>query len=98
MEYQPVTPLDPGAKRKPALDITGFQQLLAAAYVLQQHNDSLRAKDPRLDTSWVLSRVAETQSLLRPGGLELRAAAKLMSDRLRTITNAPGVSFSHHTN
>jgi hypothetical protein len=94
MEYQPVTPLDPGAKRKPALDVTGFQQLLAAAYVLQQHNDGLRAKDPRLDTSWVLSRVAETQSLLRAGGLELAAAAKLIADRLRTMTDAAGVSIS----
>src|SRR5712692_10022986 len=94
MEYQPVTPLFPGAKRKPALDVTGFQQLLAAAYVLQQHNDSLRAKDPRLDTSWVLSRVGETQSLLRAGGLELTAAAKLIADRLRTMTDAAGVSIS----
>ena len=87
-------PLDTGAKRKPALDVTGFQQLLAAAYVLQQHNDSVRATDPPLDTGWVLSRIAETQSLLRAGGLELTAAAKLIADRLRTMTDAAGVSIA----
>jgi hypothetical protein len=89
-----VTPLEPGAKRKPALDEASFEQVLAAAYVLQQHNDSLRAQDPRLDSGWVLTQVAETQSLLRAGGLDLRAAAKLIADRLRTMTDSAGVSIS----
>ena len=89
-----MTSLFPGVKRKPALDENAFQQLLAAAYVLQQHNDTLRAKDPRLETSWVLSRVAETQSLLRAGGLQRSAAARLIADRLRTMTDAAGVSIS----
>ena len=93
-----MTPLDPGAKRKPALDESGFQQLLAAAYVLQQHNDSLRAQDPRLDTGWVLTQVAQTQSLLRAGSMGLEAAAKLIADRLRTMTSAAGVSISLTSN
>lgn len=93
-----MTPLDPGAKRMPALDETGFQQLLAAAYVLQQHNDNLRAKDPRLDTGWVLTQIAEMQSLLRAGGLEMATAAKLIADRLRTMTDSAGVSISLTTN
>jgi hypothetical protein len=87
-----VTPLDPGAKRKPALDESGFQQLLAAAYVLQQHNDSLRAQEPRLDTGWGLTQVAQTQSLLHAGGMDIEGAAKLVADRLRTMTGAAGVS------
>jgi hypothetical protein len=89
-----VTPLDVRAKHKPALDEAGFQQVLAAAYVLQQHNDSLRAKDPRLDTAWILTQVAETQSLLRAGSLGLEAAARLIADRLRTMTDSAGVSIS----
>ena len=89
-----MTPLELGAKRKPALDETGFQQLLAAAYVLQQHNDSLRAQNPRLDTGWALSQVAQTQSLLGAGDLGLAAAAKLIADRLRTLTESAGVSVS----
>jgi hypothetical protein len=93
-----VTPLDQGAKRKPALDESGFQQLLAAAYVLQQHNDSLRAQDPRLDSGWVLTQVAQTQSLLRAGGMDLDAATKLIADRLRTMTSSAGVSINLTTN
>jgi GAF domain len=89
-----VTPLDVRVKHKPAVDEAGFQQVLAAAYVLQQHNDSLRAKDPRLDTGWILTQVAETQSLLRAGGLALEASAKLIADRLRSMTDSAGVSIS----
>lgn len=89
-----MTPLDPGAKRKPVLDESGFQQLLAAAYVLQQHNDSLRAQDPRLDTGWVLTQVAQTQSLLRAGNIALEAAANLIAGRLSTMTASSGVSIS----
>jgi hypothetical protein len=89
-----VTSLDVRVKRKPAVDQAGFEQVLAAAYVLQQHNDSLRAKDPRLDTAWILTQVAETQSLLRAGSLGLEAAARLVADRLRTMTDSAGVSIS----
>jgi hypothetical protein len=51
-----------GAKHKLLLDETGFQQLLAAAYVLQQHNDALRAQAQQLDTTAVLPKVADTDS------------------------------------
>jgi glucuronate isomerase len=46
-----------GAKHKLLLDETGFEQLLAAAYVLQQHNDGLRAQAQQLDTTGVLSKI-----------------------------------------
>jgi hypothetical protein len=82
-----------GAKRKPALDQDSFQQLLAAAYVLQQHNDSLRAKNPGLDPGSVLSQVTETQSLIRDGALDLVAAASLIADRLRNFTVADSISI-----
>ncbi len=39
-----VTSSSTGAKHKPVLDEAGFEELLAAAYVLQQHNDVLRTK------------------------------------------------------
>jgi len=34
-----------GSTEKPVLDESTFQQLLAAAHVLQQHNDKLLAKE-----------------------------------------------------
>lgn len=86
--------LSTGAKSKPILDEAGFQQLLAAAYVLQQHNDSLRSKDPRLDTAWIFAEIAETQSEVREKRLSLEAAAGVIAERLRKITSASGTSVS----
>jgi GAF domain-containing protein len=83
-----------GARQKLGLDETSFQKLLAAAYVLQQHNDSLRAEDPRLDRLQVFSEIAEIQSLVRAGGMDVKAAASFIADRLRKMTNADGVSIS----
>jgi hypothetical protein len=93
-EYQPLTSLSTGAKSKPFVDEAGFQQLLAAAYVLQQHNDTVRAKDPRLDTAWIFSQIAETQSQVREGGMDISAAMGLLVDRLRKVTDSSGVSIS----
>ena len=83
-----------GARTKPALDESSFQQLLAAAYVVQQHNDGARAKDPAQATSGVLSEIAEIQSLVRAGGLDLATAARLTTDRLQKITRADGVAIA----
>ena len=77
-----------GAKSKPALDEGSFQQLLAAAYVVQQHNDGLGSKDPAESTSRVLSEIAEIQVLVRAGGFDLSAAARLTIERLQKITKA----------
>ncbi len=81
-----------GAKSKPVLDEGGFQQLLAAAYVLQQHNDSLRAKDPRLDAAWIFSQIAEAETLLRQGLLDFPQAAGLIGERLCKMTGAMSVT------
>ena len=82
------------AKQKPALDESSFQQLLAAAYVVQKHNDSLRADNPQLDTTRVLAEMAEMQSLALAGKLDLAASAKLITDRLLKVVAAAGVSIS----
>jgi hypothetical protein len=89
---QPVTLSSTGTKSKPVLDEDSFQQLLAAAYVLQQHNDSLRAKDPRLDAAWIFAQIAETETLVRHGNLDFSQAAGLVSERLCKMTSAVSVS------
>jgi hypothetical protein len=86
--FQPVTLSSTGTKSKPVLDEGGFQQLLAAAYVLQHHNDSLHAKDPRLDAAWIFSQVSEIENLVRQGGLSHVDAAKLVGERLCSMTGA----------
>ncbi|HEV2214846.1 MAG TPA: hypothetical protein VGR64_06120, partial [Terracidiphilus sp.] len=77
-------------KPRPSLDESTFQQILAAAYVVQQHNDGLRPPEPAQATSGVLTEIAEIQSLVRAGGLDLHAAARLVADRLQKITRAEG--------
>jgi hypothetical protein len=93
-EYQPLRFVSISAKQNPALDESSFQQLLAAAYVVQEHNDSLRAENPRLDTAELLAEMAEIQSLVLAGEFNLVAAAKLITDRTLKITAAAGVSIS----
>ena len=82
------------AKQKPALDEGSFQQLLAAAYVVQEHNDSLRGSSSRLESPQVVSLVAEMQSAVRDGGLDVSAAAKLVAERLLKLLGASGISIS----
>ena len=77
-------------KPRPALDESTFQQILAAAYVVQQHNDGLRSPDAAQATSGVLTEIAEIQSFVRAGGLDLPATARLIADRLQKITRADG--------
>ena len=80
-------------KTVPAVDESSFQRLLAAAYVVQQHNDGLRARQARLETSQVLSQIAEIESLARTCSLEVGGVCALAADRLRKMTDAAGVSI-----
>jgi hypothetical protein len=81
-----------GAKQKPVLDESSFQQLLAAAYVVQQHNDSLWTKLPQLDTARLLAEISDMQA--QASRLELPIAAKLITERLFSMIAATGVSLS----
>ena len=81
-----------GANQKPALDESSFQQLLSAAYVVQQHNDSLWARVPQLDTARLLADISQMQA--KAGGLELPIAGRLITERLLKMVGATGVSLS----
>ena len=81
-----------GAKHKPVLDEASFQQLLAAAYVVQQHNEEVRLQSARADTTEVLAEIAEIQASMRVEGLDVSAASRLIADRLHHRTMAAGVS------
>ncbi len=81
-------------KHKPALDENSFQQLLAAAYVVQQHNEIARKENTSAGTSRVLAIIAEIQSLIRTQGLNIADSATLIAEHLMTLTGAAGVSIS----
>ena len=77
----------------PVLDEGSFQRLLEAAYVVQQHNDTLRAREARLETSQVLAQIAEIQSLAQTCSLDIAGICALAADRLRKMTDAAAVSI-----
>jgi len=93
VEYQPVTFASTSATAIPALDEDSFQRLLEAAYVVQRHNDTLRARQARLETSQVLAQIAEIQSLAQTCSLDIAGVCALAVDRLRKMTDAAGVSI-----
>ncbi len=75
----------------PVLDEGTFQQILEAAFVLQEQNEAQRATHPRKDASATLAEIAETQRLLRSQLYNLPTAAGLIAQRLQRITNATAV-------
>ncbi len=80
-------------QRKPLLDEASFQQLLSAAYVLQEHNDRLRAKGQQADFAENLSAIVESQKLIQTLQLDLAAAAELVAERVQKITHASGTAI-----
>ncbi len=80
-------------QRKPLLDEASFQQLLSAAYVLQEHNDRLRGKEVHADFAKNLSAIVETQKLIQTLQLDLEAAAKLVAERVQKITSSAGAAI-----
>jgi putative methionine-R-sulfoxide reductase with GAF domain len=88
-----VTQTATSPQRKPPLDEASFQQLLSAAYVLQEHNDRLRAKEVHSDFAKNLSAIVETQKLIQTLQLDLEAAAKLVAERVQKITSASGAAI-----
>jgi putative methionine-R-sulfoxide reductase with GAF domain len=88
-----VTQTATSPQRKPLLDQASFQQLLSAAYVLQEHNDRLRAKGVQADFAENLSAIVETQKLIQTLQLDLAAAAELVAERVQKATNASGTAI-----
>jgi len=78
---------------KPAMDEASFQELLSAAYVLQQHNErSQSGAGADSGYSKTLAQILETQEQVRSRRLDLQPAAALIALRLRDITNASGTA------
>ena len=66
-----------------------FNNFSPAAYVLQEHNDRLRAKGHQADFAENLSAIVETQKLIQTLQLDLPAAAELVAERVQKITTPP---------
>jgi putative methionine-R-sulfoxide reductase with GAF domain len=78
---------------KVALNEASFQQLLAAASVMQQHRDRLLAKDPTASSTQALSEIAQAQKSIQSGNLNIAAASSLVAERLLISAKAAGVAI-----
>ena len=88
----------------PVLDEATFQKLLAAAYMLQEHNDRLRSGTPSeeekeeppavdSDSTAALAQIVDAQHQIHSKNLDLAAAMNLVVDRIRKITGAQGAAI-----
>ena len=69
-----------------------FQQLLAAAYVVQQQGGGSNLRESGADPIQVLVHIAETQKLIQSRQLDLPAATMLIAEQVEKITKASGVA------
>jgi hypothetical protein len=82
------------SRPKLVLDEAAFQQLLAAAHVLQQHSDRLQTREVFLSSTEILSEIVDTQKRIHTGRLSLAVATGLITERLLRITGCGGVAVA----
>jgi hypothetical protein len=75
------------------LDEESFTRLLAAAYVMQEHQDRMMSKLPANDFTQVISQIVETQHIIQTRKLEIDAALELIASRLQKLTGAAGATI-----
>jgi hypothetical protein len=84
----------PAANSHPAQDEESFTRLLAAAYVMQEHQDRVRAQASPADLAEVISQIVETQNEIRSGSLNRDQAFDLIAKRLCSMSGAAGVAIA----
>jgi GAF domain-containing protein len=81
---------------RPVLDEASFQQLLAAAYVLQQaagvDAHEVIPHEVQIDYSQTFTYIADTQYQIQTRQLDLPAAAMLIAEQVEKITKASGIA------
>ena len=82
------------AARKPLLDQQSFQQLLQAAYVLQEHNDQIHmAAGSNGDATRGLLEIVEIQRAIENQEVDAASALRLIAARALNLTGASGVAI-----
>lgn len=78
----------------PASNQPSFQQLLAAAFIVQEHNDKLQSgNDPNAAYTRTLAEIVETERLIQDPRVDFHTALELIAERTHTITRADGVAL-----
>lgn len=80
---------------RPVLDEESFTRLLAAAYVVQEHQDRAREKItiPTSDFAQIISRIVETQHLIQTRSLDVQAALDLIAGQMQKLAGAAGTAI-----
>jgi hypothetical protein len=78
----------------PGLDESTFQQMLEAAYVLQERRKNQPVLRRKLELGDTLAEIAATQEVLHSKEWDLKTAARLVADQLQKITSAVGVAVA----
>lgn len=78
----------------PHLDESTFQQILQAAYIIQQHSDTQNPAALIVDPESSLALIADTQELLHSQHYDIASAARLVLERLTKITQARGLAIA----
>lgn len=80
----------PTSTHPPLLDEAKFEQLLAAAYVVQEHNDRLQlGNGPESGYARTLIEIIELEQQIR--AVDWQAGMKLVAERAQELTNASAV-------
>ena len=78
--------------RKLTLDQDSFEELLAAAYVVQEHTNQLHGVAQGSESSPALAEIVETRRLLQNECLNFEAAADLIAKRTQRVIKASAVT------
>jgi hypothetical protein len=78
----------------PALDEATFQQMLEAAYVLQERSRQQPALRRNVELADTLAEIAATQEVLHSKDWDLKTSARLIAEQLQKITSATGVAVA----
>jgi len=88
-----MTQPSPSAARKPLLDQQSFQQLLQAAYVLQEHNDQIHlVAGSNGDAARGLLEIVEIQRAIENQEVDAASVLRLIAARALNLTGASGVA------
>src|SRR5689334_5807223 len=78
---------------KPVLDEQAFTRLLAAAYVMQEHTDRMRANMPVSDFTEIVAQIVDCQHYIQSRKLELEPALELVATRLQKVAGGIGAAI-----
>ena len=71
-----------------------FQQLLSAAFIVQEHNDRLQSSnDPEAGYTRTLGEIVETERLIQDSRVDCDTALEIIAERTQQITRADNVAI-----